>query len=202
MSQLLRSGYRRGRDKVRACLPAPSTLKRGKRVLLRLLPLWSLSLFLLGVSGVALAAPASVSGAPAGAPAALRASAPQGYSNANSRRAPPNTPTPICQAGTDTATQCAQHLTSTLSSGAQAFYVVGVWVAVVVAILVVIWTTPMAIMGAASNNSKVIGQLAARIAIIVALLLLAINSWTILSFFLGSSSQTISPPSFPTVSGG
>ncbi len=178
-------------------------------MLLRLLPLWSLSLFLLGVSGVALAAPASVSGAATLAPAASgaslgqngSASAPQNSSHAQSKHAPPPTPTPICPPGTHVDT-CAQNLTNTLGSGAKAFYEIGVWTVIVVAILVIIWTTPPAIMGAATSNSRVIGQLAARIAIIVALVLLAINSWTILSFFIGETTNNgITPPPFPTIVG-
>lgn len=205
MKKYFWSRYRQVRSKLHGCFTAQQWLSRGQATLIRLLPVAGLSLMLLFVSGVALAAPA-----PAGAAQVASASsqgstgslsAPQGGSSSQNQQGPAANPTPICQSG-DSSTKCAQNLTTTLSSGAQAIYQIGVWVAIVVAVLVIIWTTPPAIMGAATSNSKVIGQLAARIAIIVALILLAINSWSILQFFLGSSGQSISPPSFPTINGG
>ena len=200
------SRYRHVRGKLHSFFTAQQWLSRGQAALVRLAPIGGLSLMLLFVSGVALAAPAGA--APAAQVASVGSQGPtgsqsgsQGGSSSQNRQAPAANPTPICQTG-DSSTKCAQNLTNTLSDGAKAFYQIGVWVAIVVAVLVIIWTTPPAIVGAATSNSKVIGQVAARIAIIVALILLAINSWSILQFFLGSSGQSISPPPFPTITGG
>lgn len=208
MKKYFWSRYRQVRGKLQSFSTAEQWLIRGQATLVRLVPIGGLSLMLLFVSGVALAAPAPAGAAPAAQVASVGSqgltgnlSAPQGRSSAQNRQAPAANPTPICQTG-QSSTTCAQNLTGTLSDGARAFYQIGVWVAIVVAVLVIIWTTPPAIVGAATSNSKVIGQVAARIAIIVALILLAINSWSILQFFLGSSGQSISPPPFPTISGG
>ncbi|HEX6778956.1 MAG TPA: hypothetical protein VF099_12185 [Ktedonobacterales bacterium] len=202
------SRYRHVRGKLHGCFAAQQWLSRGQATLVRLVPIGGLSLMLLFVSGVALAAPAPAGSAPAAQVASVGSQGPtgslsgsQGGGSSQNQQAPAANPTPICQTG-DSSTTCAQHLTGTLSDGAKAIYQIGIWVAIVVAVLVIIWTTPPAIVGAATSNSKVIGQLAARIAIIVALILLAINSWSILQFFLGSSGQSISPPSFPTINGG
>ena len=70
---------------------------------------------------------------------------------------------------------------------------------IVVAILVIIWTTPSGIFAAASSNSKVVSQVIVRLGIIAALILLALNSWTILQWFLGGSSSQIQAPSLPTI---
>jgi hypothetical protein len=192
--------YQRGRDQFRSFLSMKSLLISGTGKLPSLLLMGSLGLALLGFGGVALAAPNPSAGA---VPAAQAAGASQGVSGrANtlpSSQLVGSAPTPICQVG-DSGNTCARHLTGTLDSAAQAIYQVGVWVAIAVAVLVIIWTTPSAILAAATSNSKVIGQLAARIVIIAALVLLAVNSWTILQFFLGTASQTVTPPTFPDIS--
>jgi hypothetical protein len=103
-----------------------------------------------------------------------------------------------CDANTD-PTDCANKLTGQLGGMAQAIYQVGVWAAIVVAILVIIWTTPSGIFAAASSNSKVVSQVIIRLGIIAALILLALNSWTILQWFLGGSSSQIQAPSLPTI---
>lgn len=198
MKNHLQSLIERGRAFWRQAQCSAATLAVRKQQVLRVLPIAAMCLMVLLMSGVALAAPAPTSGT--SQQGAGQTSARSGSSAQNQPLAA--TPTPICVAGRDDSTTCAQNLTTTLSSGAKAFYVIGVWVAIVVAVLVIIWTTPGTIVGAATSNSKVVGQLVTRIAIIVGLILLAINSWTILQFFLGASGQSISPPSFPTVTGG
>lgn len=201
MKKYFWSRYRQVRGKLQSVSTAEQWLIRGQATLVRLLPIGGLSLMLLFASGVALAAPAAQIASVGSQGPTGNLSAPQGGGGSQNQQAPAANPTPICQTG-QSSTTCAQNLTGTLSDGARAFYQIGVWVAIVVAVLVIIWTTPPAIVGAATSNSKVIGQVAARIAIIVALILLAINSWSILQFFLGSSGQSISPPSFPTINGG
>ncbi len=208
MKTHLQSLIERGRAFWRQAQCGAATLAVRKQQVLRVLPIAAMCLMVLLMSGVALAAPAPDSGTvPAAQTASGASQQGAGQDDSRSGSSAQNqplaaTPTPICVAGRDDSTTCAQHLTTTLSSGAKAFYVIGVWVAIVVAVLVIIWTTPGAIVGAATSNSKVVSQLVTRIAIIVGLILLAINSWTILQFFLGASGQSISPPSFPTVTGG
>lgn len=107
---------------------------------------------------------------------------------------------PTCPSG-QSANECAKTLTNSFNGTAQAIYQVGVWVVIVVGVLVIIWTTPAAIAAAATNNSRIIGQVVTRIGLIIGLILLAINSWTILQWFLGTAGQTISSPSLPNIGG-
>ncbi len=159
----------------------------------RLAATGGLSLALLSLSGVALAAPTSPSGSDAasGSQAVLSS---QGS-------APQAVPTlPPCDA-VNNPTNCVNNITTPLSKGATAFFQFGIWAVVVLATLVVVWQIIQAISrGGASGNAQVIKDVVWRIAIVGILVFLAINSQTIMNWFLGGSTPTISPPTFPTIS--
>lgn len=171
-------------------------LHRCASIGLHLLPVGLLTLALVLFSSPALAASTQVSGPKSSA----QMTAPASVLHSMSAFLPLAQTPPTCPQD-QSANQCAQTLTNSFNGTAQAIYQVGVWVVIVVGVLVIIWTTPAAIAAAATNNSRIIGQVVTRIGLIIGLILLAINSWTILQWFLGTAGSSITAPSLPKIGG-
>ncbi len=170
---------------------------RQRKRFLRLVIIGALSLVLLSLSGVALAAPTP--SAEPGAAAHAAAGSQAGLSRQGIMPRAQAT-LPSCDA-INNPTQCVTNITSTLGSGASAFFEFGIWAIVVIATLVILWQILQAIgRGGASGNAVIIRDVVWRIAIVGILVFLAINSQTIMNWFLGGSTPTISPPTFPTIS--
>ena len=183
-------------------------LQRRFSLFLRALSVAPVGLILLFSAGTALAAPSSAAptaltsfSSASGQAIAAKGVTIQAYQQVSGNQSlgplggPPQ---PTCDKNTD-PNGCASQLTTKLGTTAKAIFQVGIWVAVVVAVLVVVWTTPSGIFAAANNNSKVLSQVVIRLGLIAALILLAINSWTILQWFLGDQGNNITSPTFPGI---
>lgn len=91
---------------------------------------------------------------------------------------------PVCMQGAS-ADQCTSNLIGVLGNPAHGLYTLGIWTCVIVAVLVIVWTTPGAILQASGNNSRVVALFIGRIGIIFLLVLFAFNSWSLLQWMLG-----------------
>lgn len=164
---------------------------------LRLAAIGVLSLALLTLGGVALAAPATPVRSDTTAHTAAGSQAMPNKRGSVPQAAPT---LPSCDA-VNNPNQCVTNITTPLGKGATAIFQFGIWAIVVLATLVVLYQILQAITkGGVSGNAQIIKDVVWRIAIVGILVFLAINSQTIMNWFLGGSTPAVSPPTWPTIS--